>query len=426
MNDRGWLMVPALLAGLTLSPAALAGEAGKDDKQGFAIKEGDFSLQTEFWLQGKVDYLSEEIEFSGDLWDVIGASDTEIDPKADWSVRRARAIFYGTAFKPWLHWRLEGEYGLGQTRVLDAYLAAKVSAPVNVMLGQFKSPFDLYQLFRDRDLMFVEKPVMTDEFAPGRDVGVMYFGSAADRRFNWRVAVQNGDGINTTNSDDSLLTTLRFEVQNKGGFDYQESAFNRPDALQWTAGISWLATGSGTLTDDNTNAGDNDGSCTPGVDEKCGYQSVDQDAVELFAAVRGNRWQANLSYQLWSFERGRIDDRNQPVDLDIDAWTAEFGIFVCDNWELALRYGLIEDQDEDFFFDPEVPLAPPVISEREDSEWRFGVNRYFLENNLKLQVDFGEYGFEFKDRLELGPGDVLTGENTGKVRGLRALLSFFI
>lgn len=421
MNSRAirWLG-QAAVATILLSAVAFAGEAGKDEKKGFFIKEGDFTLESEFWVQGKADYLKTNIDFKGDLWQAIGATSTEIDPKWDTTVRRARAVFGGTAFKPWLHWKLEADFGDGDAVLKDAYIATMLKEGMNFKFGQFRAPFDIFQLFSERDQTFVENPLGTDEFSPGRDLGAAYFGSASDKRFNWMVAVQNGDGENVNgNSDDGLLMSARFEFQNSGGFDYKATAVDRPTALQWTAGLAFTRNSSGPLV------GDENSSCEPGVDKKCSYDTTSRSAVELFGALRGSRWQANATFQKWTIGDGRFTPSGDLDDLGITDWNVDFGYFVCDGWELAARYGQIKYDDPLAFFDPIFPFLPPIVSDRTDEEWRIGVNRYFLNNNLKLQVDFGQDGFKFKDQFD-DDGDVLKGVNEGTSKGLRAMLSFFI
>lgn len=170
---------------------------------------------------------------------------------------------------------------------------------------------------------------------------------------------------------------------------------------------------------------DGDNSCEPGVDKKCSYDTVGRSAFELFGALRGSRWQANATIQKWTIEAGRTTSEGRSDDLGITYWNVDFGFFVCNGWELAARYGQIKYDDSLAFFDPELPFLPPIVSDRTDKEWRIGVNRYFLNNNLKLQVDFGQDGFKFEDRFD-DDGDVLKGVNEGTSKGLRAMLSFFI
>lgn len=425
MNPRA-LQWPlrVIVLGFSLGATALAGEAGWDEQKGFYIKDGDFTLETEFWIQGKADYLEEEIEFRGELWDAIGAESTSVDPKWSTTVRRARAVFQGTAYKPWLNYKFEADFGDGEAVIRDAWLAAHLKEGVNFRFGRFRAPFDLFRLFSERHQEFVENPIGTDALSPGRDLGAMYFGSASNRQFNWALAVQNGDGEDaSSNGNDGLLLTARLEWQNAGGFDYHATALDRPENWQWTVGVALANNEQGALVGDTPE--DDDDSCTPGVDEKCSYEGPGQTGFELFGALRGKRWQVGATVQKWSFDEARFNSDGELDDLSLTYWNVDFGFFLTERWELAARYGQQSSDDDLNFFDPVFPFLPPIVSERTDDEWRIGVTHYFLGNDLKLQVDYGEDSFLFKDRFN-ADGDLLTGENEGTVRGLRAMLSFFI
>lgn len=412
----------SLIAFLALPLACLAGDAGRAEDGGFTLKDGEFELNVHAGVQGKFSYTKDDVTFGGALWRELEVESTKFDADSDYSVRRARVIFDGKAFQPWLTYRLEAEYGDGETRLQDAWVGADFSPINNWRVGQFKAPFDLFALFSDFHQTLVEAPIGTRNFSPSRDVGVMYHGHMADRQINWSAAMQNGDGANaTSNSNDGLLTTFRFEFQNKGGFDYKATTAKRAEALQWTVGFGYLYDPVDGLQGDRSGAG-----CAPGLDSRCRYGSDDHSAIELFGAIRGGRWHANASYQTWTLENERQDANLDFADLGLTTWAIEGGGFVAERWQLVGRFAQYEFDDARFVAIPPEFLGITQQTDEKAREWRLGVNWYSQADNFKVQVDLGEETTTFDDVVRV-PGDpALPGTNDIKTKELRALLSFFI
>jgi hypothetical protein len=399
----------AILASSAIAIAAAYGEAGKGENKGWYIKDGDFSLQTEFALQTGFNYLEDNFEFTGELFD--GAVDTEVDPKLDFRVKLARANFSGTAFFPWLSWKLQTEFASGSPRLRDAWIQIRKSDRNGWQFGQFKSPFDIYKLTPASYNTFIERPDGTRLlWERTRDIGVMYIGNTADRRVNWAVALQNGNGDNRDGNDnDKFMTTVRFEVQNEGGYEYRASAVDHPASLQYTAGVAWMQNPQGGLEGAQTVGG-----CVVGTDFKCDYKTVDRDALEAFLALRGGRWQLTSSIQRWNFEDGVTDENGDPKDSDLDYFNLDFGFFVSDRDELIGRWGVWEFKQ--FSFD-----SLGEGDRQEGDEWRVGYVHYFSGHNLKLGLDYGSS--TVSTELEIAGS---TGEEQARTEGLRFLLSFLI
>lgn len=387
---------------------ALAGEAGKAEDKGFYLKDGDFTLETEFWVHMRADYLKTNYDFSGDAFS--GLVNTEIDPKLEFRIKHARAIFGGKAFFPWLSWKLQTDFGKGQSRIRDAWVQVETAPKNGWRIGQFKAPFDIYKLTPAAYGNFAERPEGTEFLWPRtRDVGVMYYGSTETKRFNWKAAVQNGNGDNQNENDNNkFMLSARAEFQSEGGYEYKMSAIDHPDKLEYTVGLALMSNPQGNLIGNVTQ------DCVLGTDDKCTYRTVDRTAIELFGALRGKRWQATTSLQLWNFEDGRLDPDGKLTDADFRYWNVDVGFFVSERDEILARVGQWE------FTDPSYDNEGDTVNESSE-EWRVGYSHYFLGNHFKFTVDYGQ-ATDSTDVEFSGAG----GTQDLSTEGLRFLLAFQI
>lgn len=440
-----WFKVLSVSCLICLVPvAALAGEAGKGEKGGFFIKDGDFSLNMEFRVQFKADYLKDQVNWDGYLYE--GLADTEYDPKANFLMRRVRAAFSGTAFAPWLNYKLEVDYGRGKTALTDAFLDMRFSGANNWKFGQFNYPFDIFQMISDKTLMFVERPAGTEGseliedggfFWPlnkSRDIGVMYYGYSEGKRFNWFASVMNGNGVNNLSNDNNKFRMgLRFEVQNEGGFKYVGTAADHPSKLEYTAGIAFQKNPRGSAMSSSNPTGLDDGGnptfdCILGVSEECRWETEDVRAYELFGALRGKNFQITGTFQSWTYADGVFDQFGAVDDRKFNYWVLQGGYFVTPKLELALHYSQLKDTDPYYdFLEVEEKFQAqqefiPVRTENKFTEWRLGINYYFFKNNLKLNFDWGQEKLKVSDEVS----EIGNGELEFKNSGPRLMLSFLI
>ncbi|MBI4774418.1 MAG: hypothetical protein HY788_09610 [Deltaproteobacteria bacterium] len=119
--------------------------------------------------------------------------DSEDPDQNKFDIRRARLLLEG-----WLtsHFDYKFEYefqGAGSRRLLDAYGDVHLLPYLSVRLGQFKEPFSLEQVTKDKNIVFAERS-MGYYLTPGRDLGVMVHASVWDDRVNYGLGLFNGDG----------------------------------------------------------------------------------------------------------------------------------------------------------------------------------------------------------------------------------------
>ncbi len=70
-----------------------------------------------------------------------------------------------------------------------------------VRAGQFKTPFGFEQLYPDARLPLIERTMVSDRLALGRQPGVQVSGDVAEKRVSYAVGAFNGTGANTSAND---------------------------------------------------------------------------------------------------------------------------------------------------------------------------------------------------------------------------------
>lgn len=89
-------------------------------------------------------------------------------------LRRVRPIFEGTVWK-WFDYRIMPDFGMGTTRLFDAYADIRYFREASLLGGKFKAPVSLERLQSATALAFIERAYPT-QLAPNRDVGIMIHG----------------------------------------------------------------------------------------------------------------------------------------------------------------------------------------------------------------------------------------------------------
>jgi Phosphate-selective porin O and P len=132
------------------------------------------------------------------------------EPSSEFLIRRARLNFTVT-LNDFLSGRLQPEFGLGTAKVRDAWIRMTFSSQLRVTFGQFKKPFDLFELTSSTETLVIERTGVVagagacpgvifcsySTFSAGlfysdRDVGVMVDGSSG--MVDYGVSITNGWG----------------------------------------------------------------------------------------------------------------------------------------------------------------------------------------------------------------------------------------
>jgi phosphate-selective porin OprO/OprP len=183
----------ALLAG-TLA-LALAAHAEPRHGDGSAAEEVEQSWRVR-WRGGlriESGDGEHEIRIGGRIhndWAVIHYDGIGPDPPDSWEsgteFRRARIYLRGTL---WRHVVFKAQYDFagGDSDLKDVYVGLREVGPLeSVKIGHFKEPFSLEELMSSNHITFPERASL-NVFAPSRNTGLGFSGSAHEERMTWAV-----------------------------------------------------------------------------------------------------------------------------------------------------------------------------------------------------------------------------------------------
>jgi len=240
-----------------MAPPELAAKKLKKEKavkkdEGIPLKA---TFDDGFWLSSKDDDLF-ALRIGGLLQADYRYYDyhTEQDPdKNKFDLRRVRLLLEGHILK-WFNYKFQYEFqGAGSRRLLDAYVDTPLASFVSFRLGQYKEPFSLEQVTKDKNIPFAERS-MGYYLTPGRDVGLMAHSALWDNRILYAVGIFNGDGVDDTVGGDcdspevtgrlvfapfknrglSVVDSLQFG----GSYSYAKADRNNVDIQVKTTGLT--------------------------------------------------------------------------------------------------------------------------------------------------------------------------------------------
>ncbi|MFB1483705.1 OprO/OprP family phosphate-selective porin [Corallococcus sp. RDP092CA] len=182
-------------------PEAAERSVVRVSEEGFTLSSADqaFVLRLRGQLQGDGRFFLEDPDRTGTNTFVM---------------RRVRPILEGTLFG-FIDLRLMPDFGDGQPMLQDAFIDFRPGAWVRLRAGRFKTPFGLELLQSDVDNPFIERSLTVD-LVPNRDEGLELHGEGEGGRWQYSLAVVNGDPDGTSadlNADDSFDLVARVFAQ---------------------------------------------------------------------------------------------------------------------------------------------------------------------------------------------------------------------
>lgn len=419
-SKRALVFALALIAIATTLAWAGEGTAGEE---GFRIAEGDqFSLDVHFFAELDATYGRDEMDYSGQLYGWLGLADAEARFPNDmgFDVRRGRAIFTGKAIAPWLTFRLETELTGDDVspELLDAYVRVQASDQWALTFGQFKTPFGFFQLTRKWRQLLPQLSPASLYVVPGRDTGAKAEWLSANKKLHAQVAVQNGSGRNSLDTDTDTQVAFRFELTSDKGFSYETPLYSRPDEEQVTLGFSYI-TNFVPLVDSKTK-----GLCLPISLSSC-QRGPSGDGLEVFFGYRSETVTVLASWQKWIYQDARLVNKGPrpdyfsgiPVpassmqlrdeDRDVEVLQFEGGAFISPNWQVVGRWVKTEQPDYRLIDPVSSGLGPatlidtgetntPVSEDRPPfvelterlHQWGGGITWFINNKNLKVQAGY--------------------------------------
>lgn len=158
------------------------------------------------------------LRLSGRLHAQFNTTSVDAEPASEFLVRRARLTLEIGVGK-YLSGKIEPDFGEGELDLKDAWARLELHPAFNIQAGQFKRPFDLFELTSSTRILVVERAGgirgvgacagpggvcsfsrLTEglEFSD-RDIGVLIDGRQGS--VSWTAAITNGTGSNTADEN---------------------------------------------------------------------------------------------------------------------------------------------------------------------------------------------------------------------------------
>lgn len=321
-------------------------------------------LQKFGWKDGKTTFesdnasliISNRIQFRYTLEDpaTSGVPASEVgDTKGSFRIRRARTKFEGWFFDPNLTYELQVDWAATTNLLQDAQLTYDVTRGKKMLfvkIGQYKVPFGRQQLTSSGNQEFVDRSIVSDNYARGRDLGVQLSGLPANGKIDWRVGVFNGNGRTVTANDNTdYQVNARLSVQPWGDPKYSESDFESTDKP--------LIAFAGQFENNRS------------------FDSV--TLAESERRIFGG--DVVLKYKgLFVFAEGFAANVENPItgaNFDSPGWAVQAGYFIVkQKFEVAGRYATFDPTD--------------AATGNDRNEWGVALGYFWSKHNLKLQSDY--------------------------------------
>lgn len=303
--------------------------------------------------------------------DTVGAGVGRADGAfSQFDVTRMRLALAGGVYRPWMRYTFQFELGRtggeGASKIKDASLEIRPTGRnYRIAVGQFKTPFGLQQQTSQGRQQFVDRAITDAKFNPGRDVGLMFAGTAVGRTLGYEVGVFNGSGESARDTSRSHLWVGRFFFNPLGVYALSEGASDPPDRPVVHFGAA--ARGGPQIR----------GRMPAGI-----VQDADnQTAYGIELAFKARRFSSTAEH-FWM-----IDEQQNPAagpDLKSRGYHAQAGLMLVPRlFDAALRYAAV---------DPDTSASDAALTEL------LGVVGYYWRgHNLKVQADAGRirYGANF-------------------------------
>jgi phosphate-selective porin OprO/OprP len=291
-------------------------------------------------------------------------------------VRRARIKGSGYAFSPKVRYKFE--YDVHNGFVLDAVIKWNFAGNWDVWFGQTKLPGNIERVFSSQKLQLVDRSMLNSKFTLDRDAGVQlrhHFKLGETFVVREKFAVSQGEGLNQTEQSSGNGYTARLELLPFGKFtgkgDYFAADLKREEKpklmLSATYDYNVDALRTRGQKGDYVVAGPRDLQ-TIFADVHFKYKGfsifgeyVTRTTTDGSPVIDGT-WDAG----------GEIIDVNETYYTGT-AMNASLGYNFKSNWEVAARYTTV------------TPESVTMINNI--NQYTFGISRYVVGHNLKIQGD---------------------------------------
>ncbi|WP_446051406.1 porin [Zobellia laminariae] len=309
-----------------------------------------------------------------------------VDPRQNFSIRRARLKFDGFAFSPKLKYKFEfglsnrdlsgaSEYTSNAPRyILDGVIIWNFYKNFEFWMGQTKLPGNIERVISSGNLQQVDRSLLNSRFTIDRDQGVQLrhkFNLTNQFLIKEKLAISQGEGRNiTTGNLGGLQHTARLELFPFGDF----SAYIGADLKRVETPKLMLAA----TFDFNNNAVKNRSNQGSYMVNDIGFHETDIKTVFVDAMFKYNGFSFMAEYAnrtaadpIAKNSDGSVTGDEVQVGNGLNLQT---GYLFSTNWEVSGRFTTI-DLDKD------------ITGKSLETQYTLGVSKYLAGHKLKVQSD---------------------------------------
>src|SRR5688572_17069091 len=317
-------------------------------------------------------------EFPDDLSPTLPGTSGPGEDKGSFRIRRAKLKLEGwfwrqnnLTYELQINWPAVNTAGNPGALLEDANIAwdPQGRGQFRMLAGQFKVASFLQQLTSSGNQSFVDRSLVSDQYARGRDIGFAVQGVLFTNKLEYRAGVFNGNGLTQTANDNaSMQVNARLMWQPNGhqvlvqrawvsGALYSEADFESTTVPLYAFGLNYEHNDFHRVTTGNDLKSE-----VVGVDGIFKFKGMCATAA-YFWREREPETGPSFNSDGYYFQTGVMLNRRR-------------------TWEAALRYGDLDVNER--------------ITNDHVKELRGGLSYYYRRHTLKLQMDYG--------RVETGLG----------------------
>jgi hypothetical protein len=291
------------------------------------------------WKDGKTTIKSKSAELK--LSNRVQVRFTEEDPedgdgKGSFRIRRAKTKFEGWVYSKDLEYELQMNWA-DSSPLEDAnfnYDFSHGDKAAMLKIGRFKVPFGRQELTSSGSQQFVDRSIVSAEFAKGRDNGLQLWGTPAGGRIDWRVGLFNGAGRTASSNDnDEYQYNARLAWQPFGDAKYSEIDFDSKDTPLFAVAAQFESNDKFGATD-----GDDTDREVVGADVVFKYRGLFAFA-EFFDATADRETGASADQEGLHAQVGYLFAKKLDVALRYAAWDPDQGVADNDRTETGVALG---------------------------------------------------------------------------------------
>ncbi len=200
-------------------------------RPGLLALVGVFGIGAVAHAQVEVKSKAMELTVTGRMHAQFNTTSVGGEPGSEYLIRRAR-ITAELKINDFVSGKIQPDFGEGEISLKDAYLRLSFHPAFRATIGQFKRPFDVFELTSSTQILVVERaggvrgvdacagPGGTCSFSrlteklqyADRDIGLMIDGEDPSGRFSYAASITNGTGQNTADENGAKSFTGRVGI----------------------------------------------------------------------------------------------------------------------------------------------------------------------------------------------------------------------